>query len=169
MQGISGLTFASCLSALSSSPAYVTPSPVSSKIQVLRKRQMFSCASISPLCFLWPCLAVSMHSANESVYITGKLGAKMGIPVMDHGEGIPAKNSVEDFRFGAPARASVPADNPPPGSHVSGQGRENSSGGALGARAGCVPAGARPRTPYRGPRGLRHLALSQHSVQRFRL
>jgi len=38
-----------------------------------------------PLCFLWPCLAVSMHSANESVYITGKLGAKMEIPVMDGG------------------------------------------------------------------------------------
>jgi len=46
---------------------------------------MFSCASISPFCFLWPCLAVSMHSANESVYITGKLGAKMEIPVMDGG------------------------------------------------------------------------------------
>lgn len=41
-----------------------------------------------------------MHSANESVYITGKLGAKMGIPVMDHGEGIPAENSAEDIRFG---------------------------------------------------------------------
>src|SRR5208337_5181397 len=79
-----------------------------------------------PLCFLWPCLAVSMHSANESVYITGKLGAKMEIPVVGHGEGIPAKNSVEDFRFGAPARASVPAINSPVGSHISGQGRENS-------------------------------------------
>jgi len=39
----------------------------------------------SPLCFLWPCFAVSMHSANEPVYITGKLGAKMEIPVMDGG------------------------------------------------------------------------------------
>src|SRR5208337_826875 len=119
-----------------------------------------------PLCFLWPCSAVSMHSANESVYITGKLGTKMEIPVMDHGEGIPAKNSVEDFRFGAPARASVPAGNSPAGPNISGQGGEDSPDAAARARAGCVPAGARPRTPHRGPRGLRHPALSQHSVQR---
>ena len=84
----------------------------------------------------WSCLAVSLHSANESVYITGKLGAKMEIPVVDHGEGIPAKNSAEDIRFSAPARAPVPAGNSPAGSHVSGQGRENSPGGTARARAG---------------------------------
>jgi hypothetical protein len=52
------------------------------------------------------------------------------------GEGIAAKNSVEDFRFGARARASFPAGNPPAGSHVSGQGRENSPGAAARAPAG---------------------------------
>jgi hypothetical protein len=61
-----------------------------------------------------------MRSANESVYITGKLGAKMEIPAMDYGEGILAENSPEELRFGAPARASVPASNSPAGSHVSG-------------------------------------------------
>jgi len=40
----------------------------------------------------------------------------------ENGEGIPAKNSVEDLRLGAPARAWVPAGDSASGFDVGGQG-----------------------------------------------